>query len=171
MTYLKLLEQLPTPLPKIFIETGTHVGSGTRQFSPHFEKVYTIELSPSLSQIAMENNKDLTNIEYFVGESHVVLPIVLEKISDDFILFLDAHGSGGDTVYSEQIGRFGSPVIKELNACVNKLPKIVVIDDLSDFENIPSYPNPLDLNNYLYSLGYTDIKDVRYKKGWKIALR
>lgn len=171
MTYHELIKNLPSDLPKIIIETGTYKGRGCGQFSSFFSKVYTIELSEELSLLARENNKDIKNISYYVGESDKVIPLILDYIEEDYVLFLDAHGSGEDTVFSDTVGRYGSPVIRELLACKDKLPKIVVIDDLLDFENIPSYPKCEELDVFLTSLGYTKIYDVRYKKGWKIAIK
>lgn len=163
------LDYLRSDLPNLIIETGTHLGWGSALFSKNFKRVITIELSKELSEQASKNNKEFKNIEYLIGTSYEVLKSLIDSINEDYILFLDAHGSGGDTVYDQDIGRYGSPVLYELEAVEKNLPKIIVIDDLSDFDNIPSYPNVSLIKDKLISMGYKKIEILEGQKGWLIA--
>lgn len=158
-------------LPPTIIETGTYKGQSTREFSKLFNEVLTIELSKELSEIAKQNNVDCKNITYFVGESSKLLESVVSGVTTSYMLFLDAHGSGGDTVFSPNIGRFGSPVLEELDAVKAKLPSILAVDDLSDFTAIESYPKPQIIIEKLLQIGYKNenIYTINVGKGWLVA--
>lgn len=123
----------------ICIETGTYQGQGTLEFSSFFKKVYTIELSKSLF-LFCKNHYELNNVEFFNGKSNEVLKDIINKVDSKYFLFLDAHGSGGITTYDQQVGRYGSPVLEELDCCINKPPEYIVIDDLNCFIEIDTYP-------------------------------
>tara|TARA_R110000751_G_scaffold124071_1_gene225147 strand:+ start:1618 stop:2157 length:540 start_codon:yes stop_codon:yes gene_type:complete len=141
--YIKLLKHLKVDPKKIplCIETGTHRGWGTEQWSKFFEKVITIELSEELFKFCLDTY-GLSNVEFLQGSSDKVLKDLIENITQPYFLFLDAHGSGGDTTYDKSVGRFGSPVIEEIKAIKNNLPQFIVIDDWNLFTELPSYPDP-----------------------------
>lgn len=130
------LENIP-----IAVETGTHHGAGAFEMSKFFKEVYTIELCPKLCELCRERFKD-TNVTVVEGSSIDKLQGVILGIKDKFICSLDGHGSGGDTVYDESVGRYGAPVLEELEILKQNPPEIIIVDDLDDFYNIPSYPHP-----------------------------
>lgn len=152
--YTILLEHLKVDPKKIplCIETGTHLGVGAQQWSTFFDKVITIELSEELFKKALET-LDLKNVKFLNGLSHEVLAEIISDITEPYMLFLDAHGSGGDTTYDDKIGRYGSPVIQEIEAVADNLPELIVIDDLSDFFQIESYPDPYKISEAVSKIG------------------
>ncbi len=152
--YIKLLKHLrvdPKKIP-LCIETGTHRGWGTEAWASFFDKVFTIELSEGLFQFCLDTY-DLSNVEFLCGSSPKILNELLPDINKPYFLFLDAHGSGGDTTHDESIGRFGSPAISEIQAAKNNPPKLIVIDDLSDFEKMPEYPDPEIIKKEVAKIG------------------
>lgn len=134
------------------VETGTHRGWGTEQWAKLFKKVITIELSAELFSYCTDTY-DLPNVNFLQGSSHDVLSDIIGDINEKYFLFLDAHGSGGDTTYDESVGRFGAPVLKEIQAVSDNPPEILVLDDLSDFNNISSYPSPEEIHKEVSKIG------------------
>lgn len=137
---------------RLCIETGTHRGWGTERWASFFDEVITIELSEELFKYCKETY-DLKNVKFLQGSSNEVLEDIIDEITCPYFLFLDAHGSGGDTTFDHNIGRFGSPVIKEIQAVKEKPPEIIAVDDLVDFENIPSYPTPEEIKKEVSKIG------------------
>lgn len=152
--YLKLIQDLginPELIPTI-IETGTHRGAGAEMWSKIFKKVYTIELSDDLYRYCCDSY-NLPNVSFLHGASTKVLPDVIKQINTPYVLFLDAHGSGGDTTFDYSVGRWGSPVLQELDCVKENKPTWILIDDLSDFDNIQTYPKRNEIINKVSQLG------------------
>jgi len=120
----------------ILVETGTYKGDTARICSEKFEKVYTIELSEELYKYCKEKYKNIKNIEFHQGNSPEKLKEIINKIKEKYILFLDAHGSGGDTTFFNKYGRYGTPILEELEAVKTNPPDIIIIDDYKDYQNI-----------------------------------
>jgi len=161
--YIKLLKHLKVDPKKIplCVETGTYRGWGTKVWSSFFRNVVTIELSEELFEFCLDTY-DLPNVKFLQGTSYEVLQNIVDDITDPYFLFLDAHGSGGDTTYDNSVGRYGSPVIQEIEAVEKNLPKFIVVDDLSDFSDIPSYPNPEKIKESVSKIG--DYSSHIYKR-------
>jgi hypothetical protein len=87
-------------------------------------------------------------------------------MTSKYFLFLDAHGSGGDTTFHEQIGRLGSPAIQEIIACKNNPPEYIVLDDLQDFDLIPSYPKRPQIIEAVSRIGKYENSIINLYKGW-----
>tara|TARA_R100001086_G_scaffold204529_1_gene120421 strand:+ start:4187 stop:4729 length:543 start_codon:yes stop_codon:yes gene_type:complete len=149
--FLNRIEVNPDEV-KLCIETGTHRGWGTVKWAYFFNEVITIELSKELFEYCKQEY-DLKNVKFLQGSSHEVLQDIIDDIKCPYFLFLDAHGSGGDTTYDKDIGMFGSPVIKELQAVRNNPPEFICIDDLSDFKEIPSYPTLEEIEKEVSKIG------------------
>ncbi len=152
---------------KLCIETGTHRGWGAERWAAFFDRVITIELSEELFKYCKETY-DLKNVKFLQGSSYEVLGNIINEVTSPYFLFLDAHGSGGDTTFDNNVGRYGSPVIKEIQAVKKNLPEIIAVDDLSDFENIPSYPTPAEIKKEVSKIGkYTSLiyKEDEFTKG------
>lgn len=165
-TLKEFLDVLKFPKPdiKICIETGSWQGMGAKTLRQYFDKVYSVELSLSLHEHCVKNNTDL-NTQFFQGESDIILKKILPTIKDKYALFLDAHGSGGDTAYANKVGRYGSPVLQEIEACVSNPPEIIMIDDFSDFETINTYPKEDEITNKVQLLGNYNKSIIRSHKG------
>ena len=91
---------------------------------------------------------------YGIGAKYRVLGDILSTITERCIIFLDAHGSGGDTVYDERYGRYGTPVLDELASIKNssKLTNhIILIDDCDDLGTL-KYPSRQQVENAILEI-------------------
>ena len=159
MHYLEYLEDLGIDFGKVkvAIETGSHRGGGSLTFGLVFEKVYSIELSDMLYNYCKETHHE-DSIDFMHGASTDLLTELVNKINSDYFLFLDAHGSGGDTTFDERVGRYGSPVLDELESVKNNPPALIAVDDLYCFDD-PSlnYPSRDQIIEKVNELGnYSD---------------
>jgi hypothetical protein len=123
----------------ILVETGTFHGDTVAATKKYFKCVYSIEVDELLHRNAIQRFACDTNVRLIHGDSAVVLPQLLPKISGKILFWLDGHYSGAGT------GRAGSdtPIIAELDAIrahCNGRPYAIIIDDAREFESNPSYP-------------------------------
>jgi hypothetical protein len=148
------LDFLVDPIPNIVIETGTHRGWGAFRWSRFFDDVHTVELSEELYNSSCEKYGHIDSITFHNNNSVDFLKEFLSKTEDRCIIFLDAHGSGGDTVYDEEVGRYGSPVIGELRAIKDYSARndhIIIIDDCDTFGTL-NYPSKQQLENEILDI-------------------
>ena len=113
-----------------FIETGTHTGNTIFSMEPHFEKLYTIELSKKYYVNTSEQYSG-NKIIFFHGDSTEFLNVLCPEIKENAIFFLDAHFSNGDTAQ----GKLDCPLLSEIQA-INDFFKeyaIIIIDDFRLF--------------------------------------
>ena len=113
-----------------FIETGTYTGKTIFAMEPHFEKLYTIELS---TKYYYNTSKQYTGnkIKFFYGDSTNILCELCPEIKENAIFFLDAHFSSGDTAQ----GTVDCPLLTEIQT-INDLFQehaIIIIDDFRLF--------------------------------------
>jgi hypothetical protein len=115
----------------IFVETGTYFGDTTNMVSPHFEKIYTIELQPSYAARARDRFKYYSHVTVLEGDSSNVLKELCPKLDKPVFFWLDGHFSGGDTAQGDK----DCPLIEEVSI-INELckqPCVVAIDDVRLF--------------------------------------
>lgn len=110
-----------------FVETGTLTGDTVNNMVPHFDKIHSIELSEiyySHSKQRFYNNK---NVNIYLGDSAIFLPIVTAGIDSPTIFFLDGHWSGFNTAK----GPKDCPLLDELYSIVNNFKPecLLIIDD------------------------------------------
>lgn len=131
---------------KIAIETGTFLGASTYLFSGVFDKVHTIEADENLYKTSNYWLKSLrNNIETYHGDSGEILNVILQKVDEPCIIFLDAHWSEGVT--SKKYGI--TPLLEELKYILNSTHRhIVVIDDIRCLET-PGYPSFKEIINII----------------------
>lgn len=170
---LDLLRKLGFPKEnvKICIETGTHRGYGVETFVSLFDKVYSVELAKDLYEFCKEQFKDNAKVELFNGPSPEFISSIVPNINSKYFLFLDAHGSGGDTTFDNRVGRLGSPVLDEIQSCLanpRNLPEFIVIDDLSDFIDLATYPKPNQIIEKVKELGEYSNHIIEGFKGWLV---
>jgi 16S rRNA G966 N2-methylase RsmD len=127
---------------EIFIEGGTYKGETTREMSKKFRKVYTIEKSNVMFDIAKDNLKNLDNVTMLNGDTREHLDSIM-KSNDNLLFWLDAHWSGGETYGKED----ECPLIEELEI-IFKYDKncIILIDDARLFLAPP--PKPHNFKNW-----------------------
>ena len=122
----------------VFVEGGTYKGGTAKSMSGKFKKVYTIEKSDVMYDIAKENLKDSPNITMLKGDTREHLHNIL-KDNDNLIFWLDAHWSGGDTYGEED----ECPLIEELEIIFQYPSKnqVILIDDARLFMAPPPLPH------------------------------
>jgi len=122
---------------EIFVEGGTYKGGTAKKKSNLFKKVYTIEKSELMFDIAKENLKDIPNIIMIKGDTREHFPQILNN-EDNILFWLDAHWSGGDTYGEED----ECPLIEELNIIFSYSKNyVILVDDARLFLATPPYPH------------------------------
>lgn len=137
------------------VETGTYLGNMIDANKNNFDRIYTIELDSKLYRRAKTKFAKFKNIKIIRGDSSKVLPLVLKRINQSSIFWLDAHYSGEFTAK----GRFITPIVSELKSIVSGKPKrhIILIDDADYFKGENGYPTITALRN-LISKAYPNYK-------------
>ena len=110
----------------VFIETGTHYGETINNMEPHFDKLYTIELSEHFYNLTKDKYKG-NKISFINGDSSVVLNDLLVTIDKPCMFFLDGHYSSHGTAKGDK----DVPLYEELLAIKThcKQKALVIIDD------------------------------------------
>lgn len=123
---------------KVAVEGGTYQGGTAKKLSNYFDKVYTIEKSEAMIEIAKKNLVGIENVSILDGDTRSNLPNLLSK-EDNILFWLDSHWSGGET-YGEQDE---CPLIEELELIFNSnLGKcVILIDDARLFMAPPPEPH------------------------------
>ena len=120
----------------VFIETGTASGDGVQvALNLGFDKIYSIELSESLYSHCKSRFAGNDNVHLICGSSEVELPKLLETIDEPFLLWLDAHASGGP-----HIGEFMDLYLpREISSIIKFSDKfedsVIMIDDMNYFKD------------------------------------
>lgn len=118
---------------KYFIETGTNTGKTVCFMQPHFEKVWSIELSQKLYNGFLQQAKSYGNVTTFLGPSEEVLPELCKKAEGNAIFYLDAHYCYGTSAK----GISDCPLIEEIKAIKErKYDDIIICDDLMYFSKV-----------------------------------
>ena len=142
----------------VFVEGGTYKGGTAKSMGEKFRKIFTIEKSDIMFEIAKENLKDTNNITLLKGDTREHLDSIIGN-NENILFWLDAHWSGGDTYGEED----ECPLIEELNI-IFKYNKnyVILIDDARLFLAPPPYPH--NFNNWQ---SLTDIMKA-IPKSWEL---
>lgn len=125
----ELFEDIPEALRQVFVETGTYKGETCRMVSPHFGKVFTIEIYEPLYKEAKESFRTYGNIEAYLGDSLEILPQLYQEYKNGAVFYIDAHVSGGDSSYNPN---HPVPLLKEIEIINRQTlgPSLFIMDDL-----------------------------------------
>ena len=121
-----------------FVETGTNHATTSVWASDHFSRVVTIEGYKPLYASAIAKYGMISNLEFRLGDSGLILQEVLGSLNGPAIIWLDAHWCGTET--------FGNsnecPVTAELQAINSAaVDHIILIDDARLFLEPPKPPH------------------------------
>ena len=132
---------------KVFIETGTYLGSMVNATKKTFRKIYTIELDEKLYKRAKNKFKGEKGIKVLFGDSSIVLPKVSKNITKPCLFWLDAHYSKGITTK----GNKETSIIDELTVILNHEVKnhLLLIDDADKFNGENDYPTLKELKKFV----------------------
>lgn len=137
---------------RLLIETGTFEGQMVEAVHRDFQRIYTIELDPTLYRIAKTRFADRPQIEVLNGDSAALLPLLLERIAEPAVFWLDAHYSEGLTAR----GAVETPIMVEL-AVIAKNPSrmghVVLIDDARCFRG-GAYPTVEQVGEWASANGF-----------------
>lgn len=124
---------------ELLVETGTFMGDMVEAMRPHFERVYTVELSDELYRLAVARFRDCENVELIHGDSGKELPKLLPKLQGRTLFWLDGHFSAGATAKGEK----ETPISEELDSLLPRLATgdVLLIDDARLFGVDPDYPS------------------------------
>src|SRR6266566_3352015 len=128
----------------VLIEAGTYRGITTTRCSSVFDKVYSIELDPTLAAAAKKYLSRKKNVNVIQGDALQVIPELLENENlNRVLLFLDGHFSGSETGR----GHVPEPAAEELKTLSRHSERIraIVIDDVRSFGTEPQFPKKSEL--------------------------
>ena len=120
------------------VETGTYLGVMVMALRQQCLHVYSIELSRTLAERAIDLFAGDSRVSILHGDSAAVLPDLMPHLESPCLFWLDAHYSGGVTA----VGSKQTPIIEELS-CVLRLGAsgdVVLIDDARCFTPDFGYP-------------------------------
>ncbi len=123
---------------EVFVETGTFLGDTTWAFRNVFRSIHTIEVEPSLADLARKRFSKHPHIEVIEGDSSRVLGGLCGRIDGPCLFYLDGHYSGGIT----GMGNVECPILAEIDAIFERTrsPFRIVVDDARLFGSDPAYP-------------------------------
>lgn len=121
----------------ILVETGTFFGDMIEAQKKNFKRIISIELGEELFKKAKKRFKKDKNVLIVHGDSSKMLSLVMEKINEPAIFWLDGHYSMGETAK----GDTECPIFPELDAIfIKQLNHILLIDDARCFNGTGDYP-------------------------------
>jgi hypothetical protein len=127
------------------VETGTFLGDMIYAMKDHFREIYSIELSEELHARAKSAFRKSPHIHLVSGDSATALPLVLDRIQERSLFWLDGHYSGGITA----LGDVRSPVRAEIEAILQHPIRdhVLLIDDAICFDGNHGYPTLFELHD------------------------
>jgi hypothetical protein len=122
-----ILEYARAHALRTFVETGTYTGETVDAVRAQFERVWTIELEPTLADLARLRFAPFPEISVLQGDSTDKLRDVLAQLHEPALFWLDGHVSTGKSARGED----PSPVLRELELILLHPVRahVVLIDD------------------------------------------
>ena len=137
---------------KIFFETGTYIGNTVFGVKDAFNKVYSVELSKELANLASERFSNEPKVQIINDDSSSAINSFLKDLAEPAVFWLDAHYSAGVTA----MGKQQTPIREELEAILKHSIKghHILIDDVKDFNGQNDYPTAAEIIKMVQKIGY-----------------
>ncbi len=137
---------------KIFFETGTYIGNTVFGVKDAFEKVYSVELSKELANLARERFANEPKVKIINSDSSNAIKSFLKDLTEPAVFWLDAHYSTGITA----MGKKQTPIREELEAILKHTTNghHILIDDVKDFNGQNDYPAAEEIIEMVKEIGY-----------------
>ena len=128
-----------------FIETGTANGDGVQSaINAGFQNIHSVELSSSLFGECVNRFSNNSNVNLYNGSSEEILPKIIKKIDEPFLLWLDAHTSGGPYI-GEPMHDYLPREMKSIVKYKNKLENsVIMIDDMGHYLEDKNFCNIIE---------------------------
>lgn len=97
------------------IETGTYYGEMVAAMTHRFRRIYSVELDPELAAQANQRFRGCSHIEIILGDSQIVVPVLLQQLNERCLWWLDAGycGWSGVTGSSTRLGSEFSAILSD----------------------------------------------------------
>ena len=144
--------------PRVFIETGTFAGGMIDAVRSRFHRVVSIELDSGWHARALVRFRSDPRITLLCGDSGVILPEVLARLTEPALFWLDAHYAGPAAAR----GTLDSPIVRELEAIrAHGIDHVVLIDDIRDFQGKNGYPTADELIRWIRAVAPDSVVEIR----------
>lgn len=127
------------------METGTYYGEMVAAMKRRFARIYSIEFVPELAERAQRKFAGEPHIKIFCGDSRVVMPQVLGRLTAPALFWLDAG-------YYGWIGKQGDQqrLSAELEMILSHpYPHIILLDDARGLTGRDGVPSVADVKAYV----------------------
>jgi hypothetical protein len=120
------------------VETGTFYGNAIFTLRGDFKEIHSIELAPGLYELNRRELGHLRHIHLHHGDSAVILPQLLPKLTSPTLFWLDGHFCSGPSAR----GSVDTPISAELEFLLEREPAghVILIDDARFFVGADGYP-------------------------------
>ena len=123
---------------KTLVETGTYLGDMIARTRHLFDRLYTIEVDPTLHANACARFSTDPAVTVLLGDSAHELPKILEQLTTPAFFWLDGHYSGGETGK----GDLDTPIQTEVELILRHPVRghVILVDDARLFVGQNDYP-------------------------------
>jgi hypothetical protein len=138
---------IPTPRPSVFVETGTYHGDTVAAVKDMYARVISIEVDETLYKKACTRFANDKNIRIVHGDCAREMPAILATLQQPAVFWLDGHYSGEDTGK----GEVEDPILISLKqiAASTVREHVIFIDDARTFDGRDGRPDISDVFNYI----------------------
>ena len=130
---------IPSPPPRVFIETGTYYGDTVAAVKDKYASVFSIEVDETLYKKACQRFAADQNIHIVHGDCAIELQTILAMLHEPAVFWLDGHYSGGETGK----GEIEDPILISLKQIAAHPVKehVVFVDDARTFDGREGRPD------------------------------
>jgi hypothetical protein len=133
---------------QVFVETGTYLGDTVAALSSRCRSVYSIELQPFFYQVARKRFQGNSRIKLAQGDSRLILPEIIDGLTEPALFWLDAHFEKGGNLR----GEVACPTMQELSVILrNHSQHVILIDDAREFDG-RDYPTIAEVEAHVCAL-------------------